>query len=100
MWLAEKMVSFIDFPALQGSKEQVAVAENIRIRILLDLLEEIVKRQAQNISETGAEYLNVLELIRGRTIPESVVFWDLVRQDWAIWWIENRFAEAADFLMN
>lgn len=100
MWLADKIVSFIDFPALQGSKEQVAVAENIRIRILMDLLEEIVKRYARDASEANLDYLNVLELIRGQTIPESVIFGELVRQDWAIWWIENRFAEAADFLIN
>ena len=100
MWLADKMAASIDFPALQGSKAQVAVAENIRIRILIDLLEEIVKRHAKETGDTNANYLSVLELFRGQTIPESVIFWELVRQDWAIWWIENRFAEAADFLIN
>jgi hypothetical protein len=100
MWLADKMAGSIDFPALQGSKQQVAVAENIRTRILMDLLEEIFKRYSEKTSDTDSDFLNVLELIRGQTIPESVVFWELVRQDWAIWWIDNRFAEAADFLIN
>ena len=43
MWLADKMAGSIDFPALQGSKQQVAVAENIRTRILMDLLEKFSK---------------------------------------------------------
>lgn len=100
MWLTNKMVSFINFPSLQGTKEQVAVAENIRTRILLDLLEEIVKRYSEDSSDINTEYLKALELIGERNISESNIFWDLVRQDWAIWWIENRFAEAGDFLTN
>jgi hypothetical protein len=100
MWLADKLINFVNFPSLQGSREQISVAENIRSRILLDLLEEIIKRYPDDSGDKDNEYLKALELIRERAVTESNVFWDLARQDWAVWWIENRFAEAADFLTN
>ncbi|NLC06615.1 MAG: hypothetical protein GX755_01380 [Syntrophomonadaceae bacterium] len=99
MWLAEEMINFFDFPPLQGTDNQVAVAEKIRIRILLDLIDEIARRHQNSVSKFGDElYRTVFQLIQENSIPESDVFWEISRQDWAIWWIENRFSTVADFL--
>lgn len=93
----DKIFSFFDIPSLQGTKEQIALAELIRKRLLLDLIEEITSRHNIYLNK-DEDYSELLDLIRDRSISESNIFGDLIRQDWAVWWIENRFSTAQFFL--
>ncbi|NLK52781.1 MAG: hypothetical protein GX295_10125 [Syntrophomonadaceae bacterium] len=98
--MTDKFIAFFDLPVLQGAESEIAVAENIRIRILLDLVEEIFQRYPAAGGSSEERYLGVLALIQERSIPESTIFWDLLRQDWALWWIENRFSTIDQFLLS
>ena len=104
MWIAKVFEEHFSLPSLLGSASQIAVAEKIRTRIFLDLVDEIVRQHGgQPLDSTNAEvrlaqYQQILEGIKDQSLPESKIFWELFRQDWSIWWLENRFASAQDFL--
>ena len=51
-------------------------------------IDEVVKK----------EIVGERRILKYPLLRESDVFWEISRQDWAIWWIENRFSTVADFL--